>query len=150
MGPNNWSIRSMSLITEQELAFKDLNSNLVLFPLYLRPVSISIPSLKICQIVLKNAVIYGECMRAMLCWKMMEGNSCSVVSNSLQPRELQSTTPLSMELSRQEYWSGFVISCSRDLTNPGIKPISPVSRAGTGRFFITEPPGKPKMVKTRS
>ena len=36
----------------------------------------------------------------------MEGNSCSVVSNSLQPHELQSTTPLSMELSRQEYWSG--------------------------------------------
>ena len=81
---------------------------------------------------------------------MVEGNAYSVVSNSLQPHELQSTTPQSMELSRQEYWSGLPFPPPRDLTNPGIKPTSPVSPAGTGRFFITEPPGKLKMVKARS
>ena len=30
-----------------------------------------------------------------------------------------------------------------DLPNPGIKLAPPVSLALAGRFFITEPPGKP-------
>ena len=30
-----------------------------------------------------------------------------------------------------------------DLTNPGIEPKSPESPALAGRFFTTEPPGKP-------
>ena len=34
-----------------------------------------------------------------------------------------------------------------DLPNPGIKPISLMSPALTGRFFTTEPPGKPKQQK---
>ena len=34
----------------------------------------------------------------------------------------------------------FAISYSRDLSNPGIKPMSPEL---AGRFFTTEPPGKP-------
>ena len=34
----------------------------------------------------------------------------------------------------------FAISYSRDLSNPGIKPMSP---ALAGGFFTTEPPGKP-------
>ena len=42
--------------------------------------------------------------------------------------------PLSMELSRQEYWSGLPFPISRDPPNPGIKPMSP---ALTGRFFTT-------------
>ena len=33
--------------------------------------------------------------------------------------------PLSMGLSRQEYWSGVVIPPPGDLPNPGIKPRSP-------------------------
>ena len=49
--------------------------------------------------------------------------------------------PLSMEFSRQEYWSGLPFPPSGDLPNPGIKPLSP---ALTGGFFTTEPPGKPK------
>ena len=32
-----------------------------------------------------------------------------------------------------------------DLPSPGIEPLSPVSPALAGRFFTTEPPGKPKM-----
>ena len=33
--------------------------------------------------------------------------------------------PLSMEFSRQEYWSGLPFPYSRDLPNPGIEPGSP-------------------------
>ena len=48
--------------------------------------------------------------------------------------------PLSMGFSRQDYWSGLPFPSPRDLPHPDIKPASP---ALTGRFFTTEPPGKP-------
>ena len=35
--------------------------------------------------------------------------------------------PLSMGLSRQEYWSGLPFPLSRDFPNPGIQPIAPVT-----------------------
>ena len=38
------------------------------------------------------------------------------------------------------------ISFSGDLPNPGIKPMSFVAPALAGRFFTTEPPGKPLRV----
>ena len=37
--------------------------------------------------------------------------------------------PLSMGLPRQEYWSGLPFPPPEDLTDPGIKPVSPVSPA---------------------
>ena len=37
--------------------------------------------------------------------------------------------PLSMELSRQAYWSGLPFPTAGDLPNPGIKPTSPASLA---------------------
>ena len=40
--------------------------------------------------------------------------------------------PLSVETSRQEYWSGFPFSSPGDLPNPGIKPKSLVSLALAG------------------
>ena len=45
--------------------------------------------------------------------------------------------PLSMGFSRQEYWGGLPWSFPGDLPEPGIKPVSPVSPALTGWFFIT-------------
>ena len=47
---------------------------------------------------------------------------------------------LSMGFSRQEYWSGLPRPSPGDLPNPGIDPKSP---ALAGKFFTTEPPGKP-------
>ena len=44
-------------------------------------------------------------------------------------------SPLSMELSRQEYWSGSPFPSPRNLLDPGIKPTSLTSAALTGRFF---------------
>ena len=49
--------------------------------------------------------------------------------------------PLSMGFPRQEYWGGFPFPSPGDLPNPGIEPMSP---ALAGKFFITEPQGKPK------
>ena len=51
--------------------------------------------------------------------------------------------PLSMGLSRQENCSGLPFSPPGDLPDPGIKPESSGSTALAGRFFTTEPPGKP-------
>ena len=48
--------------------------------------------------------------------------------------------PLSMGLSWQEYWTGLPFPLPGDLPHPGMEPTSP---AFAGRFFTTEPPGKP-------
>ena len=47
--------------------------------------------------------------------------------------------PLSMEFSRQEYWSGLLFLSAGDLPNPGIKSMSPALADG---FFTIEPSGK--------
>ena len=44
--------------------------------------------------------------------------------------------PLSMEFSRQEYWSGLLFPPPGDLRNSGTEPESPVSPALAGGFFI--------------
>ena len=48
-----------------------------------------------------------------------------------------------MGFLRQEYQSGLQSPSPGDLPNPGIDPISPASAALAGRFFTTEPSGKP-------
>ena len=50
--------------------------------------------------------------------------------------------PSSMRFPRQEYWSGLPFLLQGDLSNTGIKPLSP---ALAGGFFVTEPPGKPML-----
>ena len=45
--------------------------------------------------------------------------------------------PLSMEFSRQEYWSELPFPLRRDLPNSGIKPASPASPTLAGGFFTT-------------
>ena len=42
---------------------------------------------------------------------------------------LSSQAPLSMKISRQEYWSGLPCPPPGDLPYPGIKPMSPASPA---------------------
>ena len=51
--------------------------------------------------------------------------------------------PLSMGLSRQEYWSELPFPSPADLPNPVVETASPVNPALAGSFFTTEPPGKP-------
>ena len=50
-----------------------------------------------------------------------------------------------MRFSRQKYWSGLPCPSPGDLPHPGTEPKSPVSPALAGRFFTTQPPGKPKV-----
>ena len=64
--------------------------------------------------------------------------SHSVMPNSATPWAVAHQAPLSMEFSRQEYWSGLPFPLE-DLPDPGIEPASP---ALAGGFFTTEPPGK--------
>ena len=61
----------------------------------------------------------------------------SEVSDSLQPHGLRNPqAPLSMGLSRQEYWSGLLFPPPGDLLDPGIEPTSPVSLTLAGGFFF--------------
>ena len=69
--------------------------------------------------------------------------SCSVLSQLFAtPWTVAYQAPLSMELSRQEYWNGLPFPSPGDLPNPGIEPASVESPALASRFFTTEPPGK--------
>ena len=51
---------------------------------------------------------------------------------------------LSMEFSRQEYWSGLTFPFPGDFPNPGIEPGSPALKADS---LPSEPPGKPRKIK---
>ena len=48
-----------------------------------------------------------------------------------------------MGFSRQEYWRGLTFPSPGDIPLPGIEPAA---SALAGRFFTTEPPGKPTKV----
>ena len=48
-----------------------------------------------------------------------------------------------MGLVRQEHWSGLLVTPLGDLSDPGIKSMSPAAPALQGIFFATEPSGKP-------
>ena len=54
--------------------------------------------------------------------------------------------PLSIEFSKQKYWSRLPFPTAGDLPGLGIKPTSSASPALAGRFFITDPPGKPIFI----
>ena len=56
------------------------------------------------------------------------------------PWTVAGRAPLSMEFSRQEYWSGLLFPSLGDLPNPGIKPRSTTLQANS---LPSEPPGKP-------
>ena len=88
--------------------------------------------------------------------------SCPILCHPIDCSPPQ--TPLSMEFSRQEYSSGVLFSTPGDLRNSGIKPPFLVSLVScikppflisphqcicalAGRFFTTEPPGKPCLLQ---
>ena len=70
--------------------------------------------------------------------------SCSVASDSLRPHRLQSTTLLSVECSRQEYWSGEPFPFLGDLPDPGIEPRSPALQ------FQSSSPCRKEIFKIRT
>ena len=61
------------------------------------------------------------------------------------PWSVDLQAPLSMEIPRQEFWSGLPFPSPGDLPHPGIKLASLLSPALAGRFFTTAPPEKPHI-----
>ena len=68
---------------------------------------------------------------------------CSVMSDSVISWTAGCQASLSMEFSRQEYWSGLSFLSPGDLPDPGIEPASLAPPALAGGFFTTVPPGSP-------
>ena len=65
------------------------------------------------------------------------------MSDSLQsPLTVALNASLSIEFSRQDYWSGSLFHTLGDLPNPGVEPESPEL---AGRFLTAEPRGKPTV-----
>ena len=69
----------------------------------------------------------------------------SPVSLFATPWTLAYLASLSREFSRKEHWSGLPFPSLGDLLDLGIEPGS---LALAGRFFTTEPPGKPQQSTT--
>ena len=70
---------------------------------------------------------------------MSEWKSLSHVQLFATPWTVAFQAPLSMEFSRQEYWSGQLFP-SRDLPKLGIEPRSPALQADS---LLSEAPGMP-------
>ena len=64
----------------------------------------------------------------------------TVMSDSATPWTVACQAPLSMQFSRQEYWSGLPFPSPRDLPDPEIKHMS---SALAGGFFIIKSLGSP-------
>ena len=73
-------------------------------------------------------------------WTLVTVNMC-VLSHFIgvwlfaTPGTMAHQAPLSMEFSRQEYWSALAFPPPGNLPDPGIEPTSPASPALADRFF---------------
>ena len=72
--------------------------------------------------------------------------SCSVVPDFATPWTVARHAPLSMDFSRQEYWSGLSFPSPGDLLNPGIEPRSSTLQADS---LLFELPGNPCRIVWR-
>ena len=59
------------------------------------------------------------------------------------PTDCSCQVPLSMEFSRQEYWSGLPFPSPGDLPDPGREARSPALQAYS---LLSEPPGNPHLI----
>ena len=69
----------------------------------------------------------------------------SPVQLFVTPGTVALQAPLSMGFTRQEHWSGLPFPSTGDLPNLGMEPEFPASPTLAGRFFTSEPPGKPHI-----
>ena len=71
-------------------------------------------------------------------------NVAQLCPTFVTPWTVARQAPLSMEFSRQEYWSGLPFPSPRDLPNPGIEPIEQSRSHALPAYSLPfEPPGKP-------
>ena len=78
--------------------------------------------------IMKNNLSYQQNLRIIPC-------VYSVMSKSLRSMNCRHQAFLSMEFSRQEYWSGLPFPSPGDLPDSGIEPASLASPAMACRFF---------------
>ena len=91
-------------------------------------------------------------------WKLLRGwyylkmymcaQSLQLCPTPCDPMDWSCQAPLSMEFSRQEYWSVLPFTSPGNLPNLGIKPASLASPARVWIFFffkLLAPPGKPPI-----
>ena len=71
--------------------------------------------------------------------KVLVTQSCLTLCN---PMDCTHQAPMSMEFSRQEYWSGLPFPFPGDLPNPGIEPRSPPMQVDSLPSVL---PGKPDV-----
>ena len=71
---------------------------------------------------------------------MIEVKSLSRVQLFATPWTAAHQARLSIEFSRQEYWSGLPFLPAGDIPDPGIEPGAPTLESDT---LPSEPPGKP-------
>ena len=81
---------------------------------------------------------HGSENRTSLKVKVLVAQSWTIVMNPMNYIACQA--PLSLEFSRQGYWSGLPFPSPGNLPKQKIEPESPTLASG---FFTTEPPGKP-------
>ena len=75
--------------------------------------------------------------RAELLVVTLSVKSLQVCPSLADPMDCARQAPLSVEFSRQEYWSGLQWPSPGDLPNPEIEPASLKSPALAGGFFTT-------------
>ena len=84
-----------------------------------------------------QAFTFSDLMTTAIGYLCMCAQSCTTLWN---PWTVAHHAPLSMEFSRQEYWSGLPVPSQGDLPNPGIEPRSPTLQADSS-------PAKPQGPK---
>ena len=94
---------------------------------------LSVPSFPLYLLICQFAIVIKPTIQK-------EVESLSRVRLFATPWTVAYKAPLSMEFSRQEYWSGLPFPSPEDLPNPGIEPGSPALQADA---LPSEPLGKP-------
>ena len=88
----------------------------------------------------ENNICLVEVYRSIVTWPwkwVLVAQWCRLF---VTPWTVACQAPLSMEFSRQEYWSGVPFPSPGDLPDPGIEPWCPALQADS---LSSEPPGKP-------
>ena len=76
--------------------------------------------------------------------KESASGSLAVVSDSATPWTVAHQAPLSMELSRREYWSGLPFPYPGDLSDSGVEPRSPTLQADSLPLSYQGSPTSPR------
>ena len=91
--------------------------------------------------IMSSGSSFPLCVCVCVCVSVCARARASIVLSCVQlfaiPWTVAHQAPLSMEFSKQEYWSGLPFPSPGDLPVPGIEPESLAFPALAGRFFPT-------------